>query len=265
MPGVATVDAVRLLLAAARCEKGAIETNRAVHERLLGEAVATGAGVVVFPEMSLTGSVDPRVHPEHLVALDNPHVVGLAATTAGTGVAVVFGIAERAGDDAFIAQCVARDGRIVAVQRKRHLGEGEEGFTAHPDNTAAGAATFDHGGSRFGIVICAEAGIDPPFDAAADAGARIILFCAAPGLSGPRRETGTAWRAGLDWWESCGLADMSAHARRRGTWVAIATQAGATHDEDFPGLAALIGPDGVVRERLPDWQPGSLVVDVAAL
>jgi 8-oxo-dGTP pyrophosphatase MutT (NUDIX family) len=43
----------------------------------------------------------------------------------------------------------------------------------------------------------------------------------------------------------------------------MTTQAGATEGEDFPGLAALVTPTGVVA-RLPDWRPGSLVVEVAA-
>jgi predicted amidohydrolase len=41
----------------------------------------------------------------------------------------------------------------------------------------------------------------------------------------------------------------------------MATQAGATEDEDFPGLAALVSPDGGIA-RLPDWRPGTLVVEV---
>jgi 8-oxo-dGTP pyrophosphatase MutT (NUDIX family) len=43
----------------------------------------------------------------------------------------------------------------------------------------------------------------------------------------------------------------------------MTTQAGPTEDEDFPGLAALVSPAGEVA-RLPDWRPGSLVVEVAA-
>jgi predicted amidohydrolase len=39
-------------------------------------------------------------------------------------------------------------------------------------------------------------------------------------------------------------------------------QAGATADEDFPGLAALVGPDGGVAAHLPDWRPGVLTVDI---
>ena len=63
-------------------------------------------------------------------------------------------------------------------------------------------------------------GVDYPFDEPAAAGARVIFFCAAPGL----------------------------HGRRT--------------DEDFPGIAALIAPDGAVVARLPDWRAGTLVVDL---
>ena len=45
-------------------------------------------------------------------------------------------------------------------------------------------------------------------------------------------------------------------------WVAMVTQAGATVDEDFPGIAALIDPSGEIVARLPDWRPGTLVVDL---
>ena len=41
----------------------------------------------------------------------------------------------------------------------------------------------------------------------------------------------------------------------------MATQAGTTVDEDFPGIAALVSADGGVIDRLPDWRAGTLVVD----
>ena len=91
---------------------------------------------------------------------------------------------------------------------------------------------------------------------------RVVFFCAAPGLYGPRRTDEASWRAGFDWWESCGLADARRHARRTGAWVALTTQAGSTVDEDFPGIAALVAPSGEVVDRLPDWRPGTLVVDL---
>ena len=44
--------------------------------------------------------------------------------------------------------------------------------------------------------------------------------------------------------------------------MALATQAGSTADEDFPGIAALVDPAGEVVARLPDWHAGTLVVSL---
>ncbi len=246
-----------MLLAALRCEKGGASENLEQHRRVLADARDAGCAVAVFPEMSLTGSVDPSRHPEHLVALDDPVIAELAAVTAATGVAAVFGISERgAGAAAYITQIVAARGRIVGVQRKRHLGDDEVGYTAADDD-----ATFEIAGARCAIAICAEGGVERPFAHAEDTDAEIVLFCAAPGLYG-RRIDEAAWRRGWEWWRGCGIGDAQRHARERHLWIAIATQAGSTHDEDFPGVAALIDPDGNVCAELPDWREGTLIVDV---
>ena len=207
--------------------------------------------------MSLTGSVNPASHPEHLVALDDPAITALIEFAASVDVAVCFGVAERGtSGDRYITQLVASRGRTIGAQRKRHLGEGEEFFTA-----GSSAEVFCLDEVRFGVAICAEAGFDDPFDAARAAGAKLVLFPAAPGLHGRRRDT-RAWRDGFAWWQGCSLGDATRHAARLGLWVALAGQAGSTIDEDFPGLAALVGPDGQVVHRLPDWHEGVLTVDV---
>lgn len=248
---------VRCLLAAITCEKGDVEGNLAAHLAVLADAAASGCDLAVFPEMSLTGSADPAVSPERLIGLDHPAVAALAQASGEAGVAACFGVAERhTGGEPHITQAVAAGGRVVGVQRKRHLGAGEEAFTP-----AAQSHIFDLAGVRFGVAICAEAGYDAPFDTAAVAGARLVLFPSAPGLYG-RRHDEAAWQRGFAWWESSGLGDASRHAQRLGLWVAMTGQAGSTRDEDFPGLAALVRPDGSVAARLPDWRQGLLTVDI---
>ena len=244
---------MRALLAAINCQKGNTEANLAAHLRVLSTA---GPGdLVLFPEMSLTGSVDPATHPERLVPLDHHAVHALARATGDVG--VCFGIAERGLDGApYITQVFATGGQITGLQRKRHLGEGEGAFTV-----GSGDAIVEYKGVRFGIAICAEAGYEAPFDAAAAAGAQLVLFPAAPGLYG-RRTDEDSWRAGFSWWEGSSLGDASRHAKRLGLWIAQAGQAGTTEDEDFPGLAALTAPDGHVADRLPDWRPAILTVQV---
>jgi predicted amidohydrolase len=49
------------MLAAIRCDKGDVDGNLATHLRLLRSAAAAGCDLAVFPEMSLTGSVDPDI------------------------------------------------------------------------------------------------------------------------------------------------------------------------------------------------------------
>jgi predicted amidohydrolase len=248
----------RLLLAAITCEKGDLEGNLAAHRAGLADAQARGCDLVVFPEFSLTGSVDPLRHPERTIGLDDHAVQSLIAATRATGVAAVFGLGERRGGEFFITQVAARHGEVVAVQRKRHLGEGEDGHA-----TGKATAAFDVGATRAGIVICAESTVDWTWDATYAAGARTVLFCSAPGLDA-RPTDEPSWRAGWAWWEGAGLADARRHAERLGVWVAMATQAGSTIDEDFPGIAALIAPSGEVLDRLPDWRPGSLAVEIPA-
>jgi predicted amidohydrolase len=245
---------MRILLAAIECAKGDPAANLAEHERVLREAARSGCDVAVFPEMSLSGSVEPATRPEWLLPLDSGYVTDLAELTATHGVAAIFGVAEHGPH---ITQVYAHSGAVAGVYRKRHLGEGEEAFTAGNQ-----PAVFQLGATTFGIAICAEHNVDYPFDELVAAGARIVFFCAAPGLYGQRRVTEADWRRGFDWWDSCGLADVRRHARRTGAWVAATTQAGSTVDEDFPGIAALVAPTGDVVDRLPDWRPGLLTVEL---
>jgi predicted amidohydrolase len=230
--------------------------NLAEHRRVLVEASGAGCSVAVFPEMSLSGSVDPAQHGDHLLALDDPMVTALVASTGEIGVAAVFGIAEAAEAGPYITQVFAEKGRLVGVQRKRLLGEGEEAYAV-----ADADELFEVDGVPFAIAICAESRIDRPFAHARSRGADLVCFSAAPGLY-ERRTTEAEWRSGWNWWCAEGLGDAQRQARTYGLWIAIATQAGSTVDEDFPGLAALVDPSGDVVAQLPDRRPGILVVDV---
>lgn len=217
------------------------------------EASEKGCSLAVFPEMSLTGSVDPARNRERLIDLADPAVAAMVALTDELGVAALFGISELG---AYITQVFAAQGRLAGVQRKRHLGEDEEAYCAADEDEV-----FELDGTRFAVAICAESRIDRPFLHARSEEAPLVCFCAAPGLY-ERRTSEEEWRAGWDWWLSAGLGDARRHARELSLWIAIATQAGSTVDEDFPGLAALVDPRGEVVAQLSDWNAGTLVVDV---
>jgi predicted amidohydrolase len=247
---------MRVLLAAMHAAKGQVDANLERHLEALEQARSAGCDIAVFPEFSLTGSVDPGRHPQRTLPVDADPVRALVAATQRTGVAALFGIAERADARFHITQLFAHGGRLGGRYRKRHLGAGEQAYEPGTQR-----AVFEFGSVRFGVAICAEGGVDFPWTQAAGAGASVMFFCSAPGLDG-RRTDQVGWRDGHNWWVACGLGDAVRHAARLGLWVAMATQAGSTEDEDFPGLAALVTPDGEVAARLPDWRPGTLTVDI---
>ena len=247
---------MRVLLTAMCFGKGERGVNVDRHLQLLESARGQGCDLAVFPEFSLTGSVDPRTHPERAIDLDDTAVAAIVEGTSVSGVAAVFGLAERSGPVFYITQAYAAGGKLLGLRRKRFLGEGEEGYTVGDESDV-----FRLGSACFGIVICAEGGFEPAWADAATLGAEVVFFCSAPGLYG-RRTDEASCASGYAWWEGAAFADATRSARRHGMWVGLSTQAGTTEDEDFPGLAALVSPAGEVVERLADWRPGTLVVDI---
>ena len=252
-----TLSLMRALLAAINCPKGEIEANLARHVAILHEAAEAGCDIAVFPEMSLTGYVNPKIHAEGSVTLGSDAVLELAEQTAKTGVGALFGIAERADKGGtLITQVFARNGRIDGSYSKRHLGEGEELFQA-----GGSPFTFRLNDVRFGAAICAESGVAYPFGEPAADGASVVFHCSAPGLWGTRN-TDVEWQDGFDWWHGECIERLSAHAEEFGIWIAATGQAGSTVDEDFPGWAGLFDPNGRLVTELPDWREATLIVDI---
>ncbi|MHB1988167.1 MAG: nitrilase-related carbon-nitrogen hydrolase [Acidimicrobiales bacterium] len=211
---------MRVLLAAIQCEKGAPETNLSSHRELAGKAAASGCGLALSPEMSLTGSVDPSAHPEHLVSLDHPAVAELARSSARAGVGLCFEIAELSNGEAHIAQVFIADGHVAGVQKKASSRARRGGLS--------GGVFYSDIRSRWRQLrrghLCRR-GFDAPFDSAVARGARLVLVPAAPGLHGPRGDI-ASWQEGFSWWEASSLGDAPRHARRLGIWIAQAGQAG---------------------------------------
>jgi predicted amidohydrolase len=242
-----------------RCEKGAIEANLAAHDESLGAAHRRGADIVCFPEASISGYVDPALYPHALLRVDGPEVTRFVALTHGTGLTAVAGLVEVCPDEPggnpylpYLTQVVAHDGTLLGVYRKRTIPEDER----HLFTPGGAARVFTHPKTTFGIAICAD--IDNPavFADCAAQGARVVFEAAAPGLYG--EQAMRDWRTGYAWWRGECETKLGGYARAHGIYIAVATQAGRTSDEDFPGGGYVFGPDGALLAATPDWSAGTL-------
>ncbi|MGH2598978.1 MAG: carbon-nitrogen hydrolase family protein, partial [Dehalococcoidia bacterium] len=151
-----------------------------------------------------------------------------------------------------ITQVVAQSGRLLGAYRKTTIPEDEAPWFAAGD----GVPIFSHGALPFGVAICAD--IDNPavFAELARQGARVVFEAAAPGLYG--EQTTRDWRSGWEWWRGECHTKLAGYARAQQIWIAVATQAGRTVDEDFPGGGYVFGPDGRCIMERADWSPGVL-------
>ena len=247
----------RIALVQMRCEKAAIEQNLAVIGQYLDQAAARRIDIIGLPEMSLTGYADPTRYPQAVIRLDGPEVARFLELTRGNPATVLIGLIEKnPGAKPFITQLVARHGHLLGHYRKRTI-EREEADWFSP---GAPGPVFRDGELTFGLSICADIGNEAVFADCAQKGARLVFELAAPGLYG--EQASRDWAAGYAWWEGDCQQYLSRYARQYGLWIAVATQAGRTIDEDFPGGAFLFAPDGERVFATPDWREGAVYLDI---
>lgn len=238
-----------------RCEKGAVAENLSAIREHYGAAAARGVDIILFPEMSLTGYVVPERWPHAVLALDGPEAADLVALTRDSDLALVAGIIEPSPvAKPYITQIVAVNGVLLGVYRKVSIEE-EEADWFSPGHEYP---LFEHCGLTFGVAICADVGHREVFATYASAGAQAVFVAAAPGLYGEQATRN--WRSGYEWWRGECLKGPGVYAGEFGIPIAVATQAGRTRDEDFPGGGFLFGPDGRLLAETPNWHEGVLDV-----
>ena len=111
---------LRIALAQIAPQLGSFDENLERHRTLLAEARAGGAGLVVFPELGLTGYLLQDLAAEVAIRLDDPRLAALAADTTGLSAVVSF-VEESADHRLFIAAALLEDGQVVHVHRKLFL------------------------------------------------------------------------------------------------------------------------------------------------
>ncbi len=151
-----------------------------------------------------------------------------------------------------------RQGELLGVYRKVTIKDDEAPGSRRHDIPIFEVPTSG-GDLTFGIAICADIDNEPSSPpAAAGRADRLRTGCA--GLYGDQATRN--WESGYRWWEEKCRAQLGAYARTHGLWIAVATQAGRTRDEDFPGGGYLFAPDGTRIYATEHWSPGVVYLDL---
>jgi NAD+ synthase (glutamine-hydrolysing) len=240
---------MRLALAQIDTVVGDLAGNR---ERILGrleEARDTGADLVLFPELAVTG-----YPPEDLLL--RPGFLKAAARTLDEIAAATKGIAALVGTphldrDLFNACAICVDGELKAIYRKQFLpnyGVFDEDRYFQPGR---GLVLLRCGDALVGPTVCEDIWQPgPPATDLALAGAHVVANISASPFHvgrGAEREEMLATRA-----------------RDNSCWIAFVNAVGAQDELIFDGQSLVLDENGEVVVRGPAFEEALLLVDVDA-
>ena len=235
---------LRIALAQIAPRLGLLEENLASHHALIAQARGGGAGLVVFPELGLTGYLLQDLAAEVAMRLDDPRLVELAAATAGDGPeavsAIVSFVEESADHRLFIAVALLEDGRVRHVQRKLFLPTyglfDERRFFAAGDLLRATPSRL---GVGVGLSVCEDFWhLGVPQLLALDGAQLLVNVSSSPGrdlaaLNEVGLGTATSWRTLL-----------RTYAQLTTSFVVFVNRVGVDESISFWGGSEVIGPSG---------------------
>ncbi len=248
---------LRIALAQLAPRLGDVEANLQTHHRLLADARAKQADLVVFPELGLTGYLLQDLNAEVAMGLDDPRLAALVADTKGLSAVVSF-VEESADHRLFIAAALVEDGAIVHVHRKVFLPT--YGLFDERRFFAAGSAvraTDSRLGPRVGLAICEDFWHLAVPDLLALDGAQLLINVS----SSPGRDVAAANEVGLGTATSWRTM-MRAYAQLTTSFVIFVNRVGLDESISFWGGSEVIAPSGATLFQAPLFDEGLYVVEI---
>ena len=211
---------------------GRVVENLKVLDEAAGRAAEAGAGLLVAPEMFLTGYAIGSDVPVLAEPADGDSADAVADIAGRHGVAIAYGYPERDGQQVYnSAQLISVDGTRLANYRKTHLfGCFEQDHFTPGDQPVVQA---ELGGLRVGLMICYDVEFPENVRAHALAGTDLLLVPTAQ----------------MHPFQFVAESVVPVRAFENQMYVAYVNRTGPEGEFEFVGLSTLAGPDGVARAR----------------
>jgi predicted amidohydrolase len=248
---------VRVCLAQTSPALGDLDRNIQDHLNVYEKAARDGAGLVVFPELSLSGYYLHDLTDDVAMHLDDPRLQKVVAATKRGGAATVFGFVERTRDHRlYNSAAFAEKGSLVHVHRKVHLptyGIFDEGrYVASGD----GFYAFDASFGRVGILICEDAWhLASSYLLFLQNVDVLVCISNSPGRGLTERGDVSATRS----WD----AILEAVSNLFQTYVIYCNRVGVEDGITFFGGSSVYDPFGTAIARIDGYDPGTASVEIA--
>ncbi|MFB7464255.1 carbon-nitrogen hydrolase family protein [Streptomyces sp. NPDC056224] len=234
---------MKIAAAQLTCVPADVRANAARAADLAGRAREQGAGLVVFPEFTLTGyELDAlAADPGLWTGADDPRLDPLRS--AGIATAVTVALPAGGARPAIATLVYDADGAHVTTYAKQHLYRHEQGVFRPGERDGR----FELGGIRFSLGVCYDNHFPGLTGRAAADGCRVHLASSLYGTGDGIRERATV-HPGI--------------AKEHGLYVVLANHVGPAGPWTGCGGAAVWGPGGALLAEADDRTPSVVTVEV---
>ncbi len=245
---------IRLALGQLAPRLGDLAANLELHLEMIESARERKAGMVLFPELSMTGYQLKDLVPD--VALDGRSPEFTRLLQASRNLCVGFGFVEESADHRFFNSfAFFEDGRLRHVHRKVYLptyGLFEEGrLYASGEHIRA----FDTLNGRMGAVICEDVWHPSSMYILAQDGAELIVSASASPLRGA--DIGEE-HSNIDVWTTA----LKMYSQVFGCFVILVNRVGFEDGLSFWGGSRVLAPGGRVAFEAPLLEAGLFTCDI---
>ncbi|MFF2851239.1 carbon-nitrogen hydrolase family protein [Streptomyces sp. NPDC058001] len=230
------MPSLRVALLQSSGRPGSVAANLKALDEAVARAADAGAGLLVTPEMFLTGYAIGADVSRLAEPADGEGADAVAEIASRYGVAVAYGYPERGERDEQAVvfnsvQLIGPDGTRLAGYRKTHLfGCYEHDLFTPGEQTVVQA---ELGGIRVGLMICYDVEFPENVRAHALAGTDLLLVPTAQ----------------MHPFQFVAESLVPVRAFENQMYVAYVNRTGPEGEFEFIGLSTLAGPDGIARTR----------------
>jgi NAD+ synthase (glutamine-hydrolysing) len=241
---------IRIGLAQINATVGDISGNAARISDYIKRAQKSGADVVVFPEMALSGyPPEDLLFKTSFVNANLKCLAGIAKKTAG--ITAILGFIDRkgSGNDLYNAAAIMAGGKVQAVYHKHLLPnysvfDEERYFRAGRENKV-----FSLGNFRFGVSICEDIWYPAgPASQQAAAGSQCVINISAS----PYQRNKAAYKERM----------LSGRAADYKTFLVYVNLVGGQDELVFDGQSVVFNPEGKVLARAKSFTEDLLIADI---
>jgi predicted amidohydrolase len=215
-----------------------IPRNIQQHKTLIAQAASSGADILIFPELSLTG-YEPTLAQVLAVYPDDKKLDVFQQLSDTHRLIIGAGIPTRHGDDICISMALFQPGKPRQLYSKKYLHADEEPFFV----------SGQHGPNRIGediaLAICYEISVPQHAEEAYTNGAKLYIASVAKFMHGIDKA----------------LARLAEIGRSYSMTVLMSNSVGQADGYECAGKSSIWNDKGVLLGQLDDYREGILLLD----